>query len=282
MPRGSDPNKAKTARRVVEVLEYFDDQTRQATVMDIARRYNRPQSSTSELLATLVDMGLLYKDPRTRAFMPTPRAAMLGGQFQPAPVRDGRLSMQVERLRSETGFGVAVLGMVRRTAQVFRWLGEADAGLGGGAETPLHESAAGWLLLSTLPAERREGLLRRLRADAPEHARFSVSTLSEQISECGLQGWALGPAGFGGASRMCAVLLTGEPGDQPLVLAMVIAAGEAADPAALVARLRRAALECAGLRLDQVVQLDDYRARRSDEADVQPLMPAKAGTQAVR
>ena len=53
-------NKAKIARRVIEVLEYFDDNHREATVMDIVRRYNRPQSSTSELLSSLVDLGLLY------------------------------------------------------------------------------------------------------------------------------------------------------------------------------------------------------------------------------
>ena len=97
MTIGLDANKAKTARRVVEVLEYFDEQNRQATVMDIARRYDRPQSSTSELLAILVEMGLLYKDSTSRVFRPTPRAAMLGSMFQPRLVRDGTLSMLMDR-----------------------------------------------------------------------------------------------------------------------------------------------------------------------------------------
>src|ERR1700756_2628914 len=117
-----DPNKAKTARRVIEVLEFFDEQNRQATVMDIARRYNRPQSSTSELLAILVDMGLLYKDPNSRSFTPTPRAAMLGSQCQPTLVRDGRLSMMMDRLVAQTGQGAAVLGMVGLQVQMFRWM----------------------------------------------------------------------------------------------------------------------------------------------------------------
>ena len=53
------PNKAKIARRVIEVLDFFDDENREASVMDIVRRYGRPQSSTSELLASLVELGLL-------------------------------------------------------------------------------------------------------------------------------------------------------------------------------------------------------------------------------
>jgi DNA-binding IclR family transcriptional regulator len=267
MSVGIDPNKAKTARRVIEVLEFFDEQNRQATVMDIARRYGRPQSSTSELLAILVEMGLLYKDARSRAFMPTPRAAMLGAQFQPAAVRDGRLSMLVEQLRAETGLGVAVLGMVGRDVQVFRWLGDtASAGLSGGAQSPLHASAAGWLLLSTLAPERREGVLRRLRAEAPEHQRFSPAALSQEAEACGRQGHAVGPAGFGGTSRMAAVLLPAGPGEQAMVLALVHEAEGAVDPIALTEQLRRAALECAGAQEEQVVRLDDYRTWRGEEA----------------
>src|ERR1700751_2845681 len=153
MGTARDQNKAKTARRVIEVLEFFDEQNRHATVMDIARRYKRPQSSTSELLAILVEMGLLYKDANSRCFMPTPRAAMLGSLFQPSIVRDGRLSMMVERLSAQTGLGVAVMGMVRLAVQIFRWLDGVRPlttslahGLAGGAQAPLYANAAGWLL----------------------------------------------------------------------------------------------------------------------------------------
>ena len=75
-------NKAKIARRVVEVLQFFDEAHPQATVMDIVRRYVRPQSRTSELLSSLVELGILYKDGQSRSYRPTPRAAMLGGSTQ--------------------------------------------------------------------------------------------------------------------------------------------------------------------------------------------------------
>jgi hypothetical protein len=65
-----ESNKAKIARRVIEVLEFFDEAHPRATVMDIVRRFNRPQSSTSELLSSLVDLGLLYKDPYSRSYTP--------------------------------------------------------------------------------------------------------------------------------------------------------------------------------------------------------------------
>ena len=70
-----ESNKTKIAKRVIEVFEFFDQGSPSATVMDIVRRYRRPQSSTSELLASLVEMGLLYKDMRSRSYSPTPRLA---------------------------------------------------------------------------------------------------------------------------------------------------------------------------------------------------------------
>ena len=92
-------NKDKNARRVIEVLDFFDDSHREATVMDIVRRYQRPQSSTSELLSSLVELGLLEKDSQARTYRLTPRAAMIGTGSQSGVVRDGRLVRLVDRLQ---------------------------------------------------------------------------------------------------------------------------------------------------------------------------------------
>lgn len=246
-----EPNKAKIARRVVEVLEFFDEHRRQATVMDIARRYNRPQSSTSELLAILVEMGLLYKDPGSRSYTPTPRAAMLGSVSQPRLVRDGRLSMLVERLVAQTGLGTAIIGMVGLDAQIFRWLsGQMPVvsshpnGLSGGLRERLCDSAAGWLLLSALPSERQDGLIHRLRAEAPQGRKFSHAAMREQIQICDRQGYAIGPAGFGAEADMCAVLLPNEAGERPMVLGLVYEPGDVIDPSSLVALLQKSVQAC--------------------------------------
>jgi DNA-binding IclR family transcriptional regulator len=266
MAAGLDANKAKTARRVIEVLEFFDEESREATVMDIARRYNRPQSSTSELLAILVDMGLLYKDAGARVFRPTPRAAMLGSMFQPRLVRDGSLAMLTERLGAETGLGVLVAGRVGLSAQIFRWSpGEAaaPAGFCGGAQTPLQESAAGWLLLSTLPTDRREPVLRRLRAEAAPGAAFELADIRAQVQACAGRGLISGPGGFGGRAGVTAALLPADPGEHPLVLGLVYAQGTA-EPEALEAVLEAALGESLAARREQVVDLEVYRARAQE------------------
>jgi DNA-binding IclR family transcriptional regulator len=241
-----EANKAKTARRVIEVLEYFDEQHPQATVMDIVRRYKRPQSSTSELLASLVDMGILYKDPTARSYSPTPRAALLGSISQPRPIREGRLTVLVDRLSAQTGLSTAVLGLVGLNAQLFRWKAapEGHGRLASGLLGRLSDSAAGWLLLSTLPPQRREGMLRRLNAEASPDARFNHAEVIERVEQCAQLGYAIGPAGFGTPDRMCAALLPWAENQRPLAVAMVYEATRRVDPDGLVAALRHSVHSC--------------------------------------
>lgn len=249
MASGLDPNKAKTARRVIEVLEFFNEDNRQATVMDIVRRYKRPQSSTSELLASLVEMGLLYKDPASKFYTLTPRAAILGSLAQPNIVRDGRLLNLTEQLRLETGLAVAVIGMVGLNAQIFLWKPGAKPhpksmpSQSSGVQDRLCDSAAGWLLMSTLPQQRWDGMLRRLNAEAPAEKKFAHAPLMEHIHTCAREGAVEGPFGFGAKSQMCAVLLQGEPGDRPMAIGFVYDQ-PSHDASKLIAILRDAVQSC--------------------------------------
>lgn len=244
-------NKAKTAKRVIEVLEYFDEEHRHATVMDIVRRYQRPQSSTSELLASLVDMGILYKDASSRSYTLTPRAAILGSLSQSGVIRDGRLTMLIDQLGAQTGLGTALLGMVGLNAQMFRWkagskriaTGRAET-LSGGHQDGLCASAAGWMLLSSLAPQRREGMLRRLNAEAPEDRKFNHSSMAARIEDCARRGYAVGPTGFETNADMCAMLLPADAGERPLALALVYDPSDQIDPDALIGLLRRSVERC--------------------------------------
>lgn len=242
-------NKAKIAKRVIEVLEFFDDNHREATVMDIVRRYNRPQSSTSELLSSLVDLGLLYKDPYSRSYSLTPRAALLGTAGQSGPVRDGRLVRLVDRLVAQTGLSVAIFGMVGLNAQVINWRQGArgqDCALLGGAQMPLPQSAAGWLLLSTVPQPRVDGMVRRLIAEAPEDRKFAFAEMSETLRKCREEGHARGPVGFGAKGEtLCVLLPETEPG-HPLAIGFVHSADAGTKAPALLDCLDDAIRHCLG------------------------------------
>jgi DNA-binding IclR family transcriptional regulator len=244
-------NKAKVAKRVIEVLDFFDEEHPQATVMDIVRRFNRPQSSTSELLSSLVELGLLYKDPHLRSYSPTPRAAMLGTGVQPRFVRDGRLPSLIDRLAAQTGLGVAMFGMVGLNVQIFSWRAglqklrtTGGAGLCGGLQEKLSDSAAGWLLLSTVPQPRREGVIRRLNAEAPTERKFAFAGMAAHIQQCRDAGHATGPAGFNASAHATAVLVPAQAENQPLAIGFIYEPSERLDPAALLRCLTDAVTRC--------------------------------------
>lgn len=238
-PSGASSNKAKIAKRVIEVLDYFDDQHREATVMDIVRRYDRPQSSTSELLSSLVELGLLHKDPYSRSYSLTARAALLGVAGQPAAVRDGRLVRLLDRLVAQTGLSVALFGMVGLRSQILTWRPgtRCHAGvvraLHGGLQEPLCDSASGWLLLSTIAPQRCDGTLRRLNAEAPEDRKFSIPEMAARLQHCRDTGTVHGPAGFGARGQLMAMLLPAEAGDHAMAVGFVYGGEDRVNPESL-------------------------------------------------
>lgn len=242
-----ESNKTKIAKRVIEVFEFFDSGSPKATVMDIVRRYGRPQSSTSELLASLVEMGLLYKDVRSRSYSPTPRLASLGATAQPAMIRDGRLFAFMDRLAFQTRCGVALFGTVGTHAQLFRWAPGTDPltrDLGCGASEGLAQSTAGLLLLSTVPADQAGRILWRLNAEAGPHDKFNPAEMSERVAAFRRQGHATGPAGFVRGAQVTAALLPHGADERPLALGLIYGAGAAIDADALVATLKRGIAQC--------------------------------------
>lgn len=251
MSNAAAMNKAKIAKRVIEVLEFFDEEHREATVMDIVRRYKRPQSSTSELLTSLVDLGLLYKDPYSRSYTLTPRAAMLGSHFQPEMVRDGRLVTLIDRLHAQTGLGVALFGMVGLNVQIFTWRSGTrrirttrQGGMAGGMQDRLTDSAMGCLLLSSIAQPRRDGMARRLNAEADGDHKFAFGEMSAKLDAAHERGYVVGPLGFDASADICGVLLPGQPENRPMGLAFAYDNAERVDTAALVQCLQYAVQRC--------------------------------------
>ena len=236
-----ESNKAKIAKRVVEVLDYFDDQHREATVMDIVRRYNRPQSSTSELLSSLVELGLLYKDPYSRSYSLTPRAAMIGAVAQPDIVRSGGLTALVDRLVAQTGLGVAIFGMVGLNVQIFSYkeglkpiATSNPKGISCGLQEQLSASSAGWVLLSTVQQPRRDGMVRRLNAEASDDKKFSHPEMVATLSTCMSTRAAHGIAGFGSIADIACILLPEQPAHQQIAIGFVYEPSAQVDPQALI------------------------------------------------
>lgn len=158
----------KSAHRVLEILEYFDQDRRHATVMDMSRTLNYPQSSTSELLRCLTRLGYLHYNRVRRTYSPTTRVALLGAWVKPSLFRGGPLLSAIDEVAKITGETVALStssNYVLQHLHVIHGRNEGAIDAHGGDELPLLHSAQGRLLLSSYRNEHVRSAVHRLNAE---------------------------------------------------------------------------------------------------------------------
>ena len=191
----TESNTVKSARRVLEVLEYFAQGVRKASVMQVATTLAYPQSSTSVLLSTLTTLGYLRFDPTDRSYCPTLRVVLLGAWLQDELFGQGSLVTVMERLRQRTGQTVMIgLRQGIHVRFIFSLRGKDPRSLlyPVGELRPVCRSAVGKMLLSSLPNSEILAIARH--ANAAEQAsedRVSTRALLEEIAEIRKLGWAL-------------------------------------------------------------------------------------------
>lgn len=160
----------KSALRVLELLEYFAERRRPASVKEIAGSLGYPQSSTSVLLASLRDSGYFDHDPRTGLYSPNVRLSLATGWIEEQMYSEQSLLAMMERVLAETGHTVMI---GRRQGVHVRYLHVLQATRAGSFQSksgllrPLFRSATGKMLLATLPEREVARLLRQ--ANAQEH-----------------------------------------------------------------------------------------------------------------
>lgn len=169
----------------------FDSSRQSVTVMEVARALNAPQSSTSELLSSLVRRGYLMRERGARVFRPTARVALLGAWVHPALFRRGQLLPMIDALSEQTGLGVSLASMVGIRLKHVHTVGDAPDALTNGAECHLLHSPFGHVLLSTMYSEDVRLLVHRLNAESEADERVRHLDLAEQLREISKRGWAM-------------------------------------------------------------------------------------------
>ncbi|MEP7350593.1 MAG: helix-turn-helix domain-containing protein [Sphingorhabdus sp.] len=193
MARGLEGKSVKSARRVLEVLEYFSTGAAEVTVMEMSRALNYPQSSTSELLSCLVTLGYLNHDRHRRTFRPTVRVAAIGSAVRPNVFRRDALLDVIDDVHEETG-AIVVVAMAQRG--VLHHVHVAGCIHSGGLRAPgsiLHSAMGQALLAATTDSEVR-ALIHRLNAEAQPGDTVSPSDYLADLARVQECGYALAPA----------------------------------------------------------------------------------------
>lgn len=159
----------KSAGRVLEILEYFDDLQLPSTVMDIASALGYPQSSTSALLRSLVSMGYLEYDRFARTYVTSPRVALLGSWRDTQFFAEGAIIALMKELNAKTGDTVVLAvrnGLFVQYIHVIQATSPARLHMTLGTVRPIAASGAGYALLCTLSDAEVTRIVMRINAEA--------------------------------------------------------------------------------------------------------------------
>lgn len=176
----------KSARRVLEIIEFFDAGRPWATVTDISRELAYPQSSTSVLLKCLRDLGYLYYNRINRAYRLTARAALLGCTAEGGNYRGGRVPDLLDAVAERVGETVVLFSnnvdYASHYIHVIRGSGPDAVPASTRHCQSIMTSIQGQLVLSTYPDEQLRLALRRLNADEPDLERkFNLAEKFEEL-----------------------------------------------------------------------------------------------------
>ncbi len=277
----------KSAGRVLEVFEYFDANRQHASVMDVSRALNYPQSSTSELLRCLTSLGYLSYDALRRAYKPTARVAILGAWVEPELFRRGHLLSLMDALSERAGKAVVLattVGLAVRYIHVIEAARHRPAPQGalqksapqgalqksapqgalqksapqGALQKPapqstqqkLLRSTTGRLFLSTFEDRKLRAVVHRLNAEESDQTqRVPLREVLADVEQIRRQGYA--QARQADADRLVAMLLPSTDADQPLAIGLGGEALSQAQIEPLAAMLREAvARACPPSKMD--------------------------------
>lgn len=201
----------KTAGRIFEILEYFDEAEKPLGLVELVERFGYPQSSMAALLKSLVVLGYLHHDRAARSYVPTSKLASLG-QWAEGLLLDSpgvaAMAAELGDLVSET----VVLGVRNDLMAQYVYVRLAPRPLmyhnSAGALRPLCRSGIGWAILSTMRDEAVRKIVRRYNAAEENSAgRVDVPGLVKTVQGVRSRGYAFSEGAYSPGVGMIAMPL---------------------------------------------------------------------------
>lgn len=206
----------KSAARTLLVLELFTIWRRGASASEIEAALDLPQSSTSVLLRSLVELGYLDYNRTDRTYWPTVRVAMLGDWMRDT-ISEHLHAEHIDKLRDLTGETVLIgrrLGASVHHVQIARSGQELQYYVHQGTRRPLCISASGRALLSLLDDQQVSKIARRtIHYASNDFERFDERVLLDVVRSVRQTGISETDERLGGERDMHAIAILMPPGE---------------------------------------------------------------------
>jgi len=162
--RAAQLYQVSSVRKALDLLTAFSRNSPEWSLSALARQCGLPRSTAHNLLRTLQSFDLIHQDPEHRAYRLGPRALELGlayaqssqvlAQARPVLRQLVQLTRETVKLGVLSNDQVVVIAAVESTHQLHT---RGDIG----TRWPLHSTSLGKAILSALPREEAEQLVKR-------------------------------------------------------------------------------------------------------------------------
>lgn len=185
----------KTAKRLFEILEYFDEVQRPLSLKEVALRFGYPVSSASAVLKSMLVLGYVDFDRDSRTYMPTMRIVQLGSWVQGSLFGERGILALVNHLSLVTEETVSIAtqsDLYMQYIHVQPSPHTIQMSLRPGTIRPLARSGLGWMLLSARPDETIEKLVRRINFEEADRKRkVDLKELMQKIRKIRKDGYVI-------------------------------------------------------------------------------------------
>ncbi len=214
----------KSAKRVLQILEFFKEMRRPLSTTEIAMELNFPISSTAALLKSLSSLGYLHFDRTNRTYQASLRVGLLGGWSYSGGFAPETLTEVTVRLAAQTRQTVIVglrnenhiqyVSVVASHARVRFYIPV-------GSRQRLVDTTMGRVLLSLDDDAATDRLVRRANADRDDgEKRIDPVEIRAEIAEIRRLGYGYSSRPFYQGACAIAVPLGISGGEPPLVLGL--------------------------------------------------------------
>lgn len=184
----------KSAKRVMEILELFDEVQQPMNLTDICARLGYPAASALALLKSLQTMDYVSFDPNNKTYSPTMRVAMLGGWIQGQIFMNGSVVALMNDLAEQTGETI-MLGMQNDIYSQYVHTVQSGKALRyflkPGTLRPICRSATGFALLAAQPAAKVKRLIQKINLrQSPAELSVDEGAIMATLETVRKQGYA--------------------------------------------------------------------------------------------
>lgn len=214
----------KSAQRVLELIEFFAEWRRPASIKEICQSLGYPQSSTSVLMMSLKESGYFDHDARTGMYVPNVRLALATGWIQAELFSEQSLLRLMERVLAECGHTVMIgaqHGIHLRYLHALQATREDRFLARSGALRPLFRSAGGKMILTTRSEREVAQLLRRANAlETTPELRGEIPQVQRELNRIRRDGWSMSMGTSMPGAAALAILLPVPRGRPPMALCL--------------------------------------------------------------